>query len=68
MNKNPHRPGRPRKELSKEMVVALLTMYATKSTRQIAEELQVSRKGRVGCCRIYPCRGKRQTDSYKKNS
>ena len=42
MNKNPHRPGRPRKELSKEMVVALLTMYETKSTRQIAEELQVS--------------------------
>ena len=27
-----------------------------------------SRKGRVGCCRIYPCRGKRQTDSYKKIS
>ena len=25
-----------------------------------------SRKGRVGCCRIYPCRGKRQTDPYKK--
>lgn len=42
MNKNPHRPGRPRKELSKEMVVALLTMYETKSTRQIAKELQVS--------------------------
>lgn len=42
MNKNPHRPGRPRKELSREMVVALLTMYKTKSTRQIAEELQVS--------------------------
>ena len=42
MNKNPHRPGRPRKELSKEMVVALLAMYETKSTRQIADELQVS--------------------------
>ena len=26
----------------------------------------ISRKGRVGCCRIYPCRGKRQTDPYKK--
>ena len=26
----------------------------------------MSRKGRVGCCRIYPCRGKRQTDPYKK--
>ena len=26
-----------------------------------------SQKGRVGCCRIYPCRGKRQMDSYKKN-
>ena len=25
-----------------------------------------SRNGRVGCCRIYPCRGKRQTDLYKK--
>ena len=42
MNKNPHRPGRPRKELSKETVVALLTMYETKSTRQIAEEFKVS--------------------------
>ena len=27
---------------------------------------KTSRKGRVGCCRIYPCRGKRQTDPYKK--
>ena len=26
----------------------------------------ISRKGRVGCCRIYSCRGKRQTDQYKK--
>lgn len=42
MKKDIHAPGRPRKELSKEMVVALLTMYETKSTRQIAEELQVS--------------------------
>ena len=29
-------------------------------------KLLLSRKGRVGCCRIYPCRGKRQTDPYKK--
>ena len=28
--------------------------------------LGFSRKGRVGCCRIYPCRGKRQTNPYKK--
>lgn len=25
-----------------------------------------SQKNRVGCCRIHPCRGKRQTDPYKK--
>lgn len=25
-----------------------------------------SQKGKVGCFRIYPCRGKRQTDLYKK--
>lgn len=42
MNRNPHRPGRPRRELSEEMVTALLTMYETKSTRQIADELKVS--------------------------
>ena len=29
-------------------------------------EYEYSRKDRVGCCRIYPCRGKRQTDPYKK--
>ena len=33
---------------------------------ELLEELKLSRKGRVGCCRIYPCRGKRQTDPYKK--
>ena len=42
MTRNPHKPGRPRRELSAEMVTALLTMYKTKSTRQIANELQVS--------------------------
>ena len=41
------------------------------SLEEIAKVLKVtfgndSRKGRVGCCRIYPCRGKRQTDPYKK--
>ena len=39
-----------------------------KELAEIAERIQntISRKGRVGCCRIYPCRGKRQTDPYKK--
>ena len=31
-----------------------------------ARPANISRKGRVGCCRIYPCRGKRQTNPYKK--
>ena len=37
------------------IILAILFAYAVNS-----------RKGRVGCCRIYPCRGKRQTDPYKK--
>lgn len=39
---NIHRPGRPRKILDDNICTVLLTMYETKSTRQIAEEFKVS--------------------------
>lgn len=39
---NIHRPGRPRKILDDNICTVLLTMYETKSTRQIAEEFNVS--------------------------
>lgn len=37
-----HKPGRPKKILDDNICTVLLTMYETKSTRQIAEEFQVS--------------------------
>ena len=39
---NIHRPGRPKKILDDNICTVLLTMYETKSTRQIAEEFKVS--------------------------
>lgn len=39
---NIHRPGRPRKILDDNICTVLLTMYETKSTRQIAAEFKVS--------------------------
>lgn len=39
---NIHKPGRPRKILDDNICTVLLTMYETKSTRQIAEEFKVS--------------------------
>lgn len=37
-----HKPGRPKKILDDNICTVLLTMYETKSTRQIAEEFKVS--------------------------
>lgn len=39
---NIHKPGRPRKILDDNICTVLLTMYETKSTRQIAEVFKVS--------------------------
>lgn len=39
---NIHKPGRPRKILDDNICTVLLTMYETKSTRQIAEKFKVS--------------------------
>lgn len=39
---NIHKPGRPRKILDDNICTVLLTMYETKSTRQIAEAFKVS--------------------------
>lgn len=39
---NIHRAGRPKKRLDDDMCKILLTMYETKTTRQIAEEFHVS--------------------------
>ena len=36
-----HKPGRPKKILDDNICTVLLTMYETKSTRQIAEEFKV---------------------------